>query len=58
MNYKYLKVFRFIAWLFGEISRLGRKGTNPELDALVETLQQAKRDYINARRRIKYKPKE
>ena len=58
MNIKYVKVFRFISWLFGEIVRLGKKGTVPEIHALSETLQKAKRDYINARRRIKYQPKE
>lgn len=55
MNFEYLQVFRFIIWLFGEIIRLGKKGTVPELDTLSEILQKAKREYINTRRRMRYK---
>ena len=53
MNNKYIEVIQFMAWLFGEIIRLAKKGTYPELELLSKTVKSAKREYKKKRAQVK-----
>ena len=57
MHYDYMRVIKSISWILGEIIRLGKKGTIPELAALADTLDSARASYRKKRREIREESK-
>lgn len=55
MNISYVRIIRFVSWLFKEIIRLTKEGTEKELDILVDMLESARHYYKIMRQRLKEK---
>ena len=58
MNLDYARIIKFVSWLFKEIVRLMNNGTPAELDELAVSVEKARDDYTNARRRLKRRKSE